>query len=82
MAAGADVEFDQRLIKGLRVALVKARQLGYDVEQMDVRTSISDGVCTVHFAPLPVSGVVTAGGDLCVTVDPGTETVIDFNRGQ
>jgi hypothetical protein len=43
-----DQEFDARLLTGIRVALRKARELGYPVERMDVTASVLGGLaqCT------------------------------------
>ena len=75
-------EFDARLLAGIRIALGKARELGYQVESMDVSASISQGLCKVHFAPLPEPGRISTGGDLSISVDPQTEVVSEIRRGQ
>jgi hypothetical protein len=82
MIAVQSPEFDARLLNGIRVALRKARELGYPVERMDVTASISDGLCSVHFAPLADPGTIVTGGDLSLTVDPQTETISRVLRGQ
>lgn len=82
MPAIQDAEFETRLLAAIRTGLRKARELGYDVEQMDVTASPCEGLWAVHFGPLEVPGTITTGGDLSLTVDPYTEQVIDFKRGQ
>lgn len=75
-------EYDTQLVGGIRTALSKARELGYEVEGMDVTVSVSEGVCSVHFAPVAASGFVVTGGDLTVTIDSRTGEVVQFKRGQ
>lgn len=75
-------EYETRLLTGIRVALRKARELGYPVERMDVTASVSEGVCSVHFAPLPDPGTIRTGGDLSLCVDPRTEEITGLKRGQ
>ena len=82
MIAVKDPEFDSRLLTGIQVALSKARELGYPVERMDVTASVSQGICSVHFAPLPDLGTIATGGDLSLNVDPQTQKVIRVKRGQ
>jgi hypothetical protein len=82
MISVKDPEFDARLLNGIRVALRKARELGYNVERMDVSASVSEGVCSVHFAPLARPGTIVAGGDLSLTVAPDTEEILEVKRGQ
>lgn len=82
MIAVNDSEFDARLLTGIQVALRKARELGYPVERMDVTASVTEGICSVHFAPLPQPGTIVTGGDLSVNVDPQRQEVVGFNRGQ
>ena len=75
-------EHDTRLLTGIRVGLRKARELGYDVEKMDVMASISENICSVHFAPIPDPGFIVSGGDLSITVNSQTEEVVQYKRGQ
>lgn len=82
MIAIKSPEFDARLLAGIRVALGKARELGYAVERMDVTASVSQGICKVYFAPLADPGTIVSGGDLSLNVDPQTEEVIGVQRGQ
>lgn len=82
MSTATESDYETQLLSGIRAALRKARQLGYDVERMDVTASVLEGVCSVHLAPLPVPGTIRTGGDLSLTVDPRTEDVIEFKRGQ
>ncbi len=82
MSVAHDPQHDTQLITGIRVGLRKARELGYEVETMDVTASVSEGVCDLHFAPIPSPGFITVGGDLSLKVDAGTGDVIDFQRGQ
>lgn len=82
MTAIKSPEFDVRLLTGIRVALRKARELGYSVERMDVTASVSEGVCNVYFAPLADPGTIVSGGDLSLCVDPQTEAVTGVQRGQ
>jgi hypothetical protein len=82
MSVVNDTAHDTQLLAGIRVGLRKARELGYDVERMDVTASISREVCAVHFAPIPQPGFITAGGDLSLTINSQTEEVIECKRGQ
>jgi hypothetical protein len=82
MIAIKDPEFDAQLLTGIRVALSKARELGYPVECMDITASISKGICSVHFAPFSVPGSIVAGGDLSLSIDPQTNEVTGVERGQ
>jgi hypothetical protein len=82
MIAVKEPEFDSQLLRGIRVALRKARELGYAVERMDVTASVSDGICSVHFAPIAIPGTIIAGGDLSLTVVPETEEIAGVRRGQ
>ena len=82
MSTATEPDYEARLLTGIRAALRKARQLGYDVERMDVTASVSQGVGSVHLAPLPAPGTLRTGGDLSLTVDPRTEDVIEYKRGQ
>jgi hypothetical protein len=82
MIAIKNTEFDAQLLTGIRLGLSKARELGYPVERMDVTASLSDGICSVHFAPLASPGTILTGGDLSVSVDPQTNEVKAVERGQ
>jgi len=82
MIAVKDPEFDTRLLTGIQVALRTARELGYPVERMDVTASVTQEICSVHFAPLPQPGTIATGGDLSVKVDPQRQEVVGFHRGQ
>jgi hypothetical protein len=82
MIAIKDTEFDSKLLTGIRVGLSKARELGYPVERMDVTASLSQGLCSVHFAPLADPGAILTGGDLSLSIDPQTKEVTAVERGQ
>ena len=82
MSHSKEPEFDTRLIAGIRVALREARQLGYDVEQMDVTASVTGETCSVHLAPLGTAGFIIAGGDLRLTIDSQSGRVLHAQRGQ
>jgi hypothetical protein len=82
MIAIKDPEFDTQLLTGIRVALSKARELGYPVESMDITASISKGICSVHLAPLADRGTIVVGGDLPLSIDPQTKQVTGVKRGQ
>jgi hypothetical protein len=75
-------EYDTQLLTGIRVGLLKARELGYTVENMDVSASVSEGLCAIHFAPVSAPGFITAGGDLSLTVNVCSEEVVEYKRGQ
>jgi hypothetical protein len=77
-----DPEFDVQLLTGIRVALSKARELGYPVERMDVTASVSQGICSVYFAPFPDPGTIVAGGDLSLSINSQTNEVTEVERGQ
>jgi hypothetical protein len=49
---------------------------------MDVTASMSEGVCSVHFAPPTKPGMISTGGDLAVSVDPQSEEIRRIARGQ
>ena len=74
--------FDAHLLTGIRVALQTAREFGYDVERMDVTASVTGETCSVHLSPLEEPGYITAGGDLSLTIDSRSGTVLDCQRGQ
>jgi hypothetical protein len=82
MIAIKDPEFDAQLLTGIRVALSKARELGYPVERMDVTASLSRGICSVHFAPFADPGTIVVGGDLSLSIDSQTNEVTGVQRGQ
>lgn len=82
MNAVQEAEHDTQLLAGIRIGLQKARNLGYDVERMDVTASIADGLCAVHFAPASRPGFITAGGDLVLKIDSRTDEVVACQRGQ
>ena len=82
MSVATASDYDTRLVCGIQTALRTARELGYPVESMDITASIFQGVCTVHFAPLPSPGYATCGGDLTVTVNAETDELIQYERGQ
>jgi hypothetical protein len=82
MIATKDTEFDAQLLAGIRVALSTARELGYLVERMDMTASLSEGLCSVHFAPVAPPGMIVAGGDLSLSIDPQTKVVTAVERGQ
>ncbi len=81
-SAAQSTEHETRLLTGIRIALRKARELGYAVERMDVTPSVSEGSCSVHLAPIPDPGTVLTGGDLSLRVDPQTEEITELQRGQ
>lgn len=39
-----DAEFESRLLAAIRTGLRKARELGYDVERMDMTASLCEGL--------------------------------------
>ena len=82
MSVAAASDYDTRLVRGIQTALRTARGLGYPVETMDVTASVSQGICTIHFAPLPAPGFILSGGDLTVTIDAATDELIRYERGQ
>ena len=49
---------------------------------MDITASVSDGICHIHFSPIPAPGTIQAGGDLTVAVNSDTDEVIGYERGQ
>ena len=82
MSVAATSDYDTQLVRGIQTALRTARGLGYPVETMDITASVSQGVCTIHFAPLPALGIIQSGGDLTVTIDAETDELIQYERGQ
>ena len=82
MSVAAAADYDTQLVRGIQTALRKARELGYHVESMDVSASVAEGICTIHFAPLPSSGFLQTGGDLTVTINAETDELIQYERGQ
>ena len=82
MSVAAASDFDTQLVRGIQTALRRARGLGYHVETMDLTASVSDGVCYIHFSPIPAPGTIQAGGDLTVAVNSDTDEVIGYERGQ
>lgn len=82
MIAVESPEHEARLLTGIRVALRKARELGYPVERMNVTASVASDGCSVRFEPIPTPGTITTGGDLTLRVDPDTEEVTNLLRGQ
>jgi hypothetical protein len=82
MIAVKDPQFDAQLLTGIRVALSKARELGYAVERMDITASVSKGICSVHLAPLAEPGTIAVGGDLSLSIDPQTNEITRVQRGQ
>ena len=82
MSVAAASDFDTQLVRGIQTALRRARGLGYHVETMDITASVSDGVCHIHFSPIPAPGTLQAGGDLTVAINADTDEVIGYERGQ
>ena len=82
MSVAAASDYDTQLVRGIQTALRKARELGYHVESMDVSASVAEGICTIHFAPLPTPGSIHTGGDLTVTINAETDELIKYVRGQ
>ena len=82
MSVAAASDDDTQLVRGIQTALRTARGLGYPVETMDITASVSQGVCTIHFSPLPTPGFIRSGGDLTVTLDAETDALIQYERGQ
>ena len=82
MSVAAASDDDTQLVRGIQTALRKARELGYHVETMDITASVSDGICTIHFAPLPTPGFISCGGDLTVAINAETDELMQYERGQ
>lgn len=82
MSVAAASDYDTQLVRGIQTALRTARGLGYPVESMDITASVAQGVCTIHFSPLPIPGCIRSGGDLTVTIDAETDELIQYERGQ
>lgn len=82
MSVAAASDFDTQLVRGTQTALRQARGLGYHVETMDVTASVSDGVCHIHFSPIPVPGTIQTAGDLTVSVNSDIDEIIGYERGQ
>ena len=82
MSVAAASDYDTRLVRGIQTALRTARELGYHVETMDITASVSEGICTIHFAPLPTPGFILCGGDLTVTINAETDELMQYERGQ
>ena len=82
MTVAAVPDFDTHLMRGIQTALHQARGLGYHVETMDITANVSDGVCHIHFSPIPAPGTIQTGGDLTVSVNSDTDEIIGYERGQ
>jgi hypothetical protein len=82
MSVAVIPDFDTQLLRGIQTALRQARGLGDHVETMDITASVSDGVCHVHFSPIPAPGTIQTGGDLTVSVNSDTDEIIGYERGQ
>ena len=82
MSVATAPDFDTQLVRGIQTALRQARALGDHVETMDITASVSDGVCHIHFSPIPALGTIQTGGDLTVSVNSDTDEIIGFERGQ
>ena len=82
MSVAAVPDFDTQLVRGIQTALRQARGLGDHVETMDITASVSDGVCHIHFSPIPAPGTIQTGGDLTVAINSGTDEIIGYERGQ
>ena len=82
MSVAAASDYDTQLVRGIQTALRTARELGYHVETMDVTASVSQGICTIHFAPLPTPGFIVCGGGLTVTLNAETDELIQYERDQ
>ena len=82
MSVAAASVYDTQLVRGIQTALRKARELGDHVETMDITASVSDGICTIHFAPLPTPGFISCGGDLTVAINAETDELMQYERGQ
>lgn len=82
MSLAAASDYDTQLVRGIQTALRTARGLGYSVETMDITASVSQGICTIHFSPLPTPGFIRSGGDLTVTVDSQTDALVKYEQGQ
>ena len=82
MSVATASDFDTQLVRGTQTALRHARGLDYHVELMDITASVSDGICHIHFSPIPAPGTIQAGGDLTVSVNSDTDEIIGYERGQ
>ena len=82
MSVAAASDYDTQLVRGIQTALRKARELGYHVETMDISASVAEGICTIHFTPLPTPGFIQTGGDLTVTINAETDELMEYKRGQ
>lgn len=82
MSVAVIPDFDTQLLRGIQTVLRQARGLGDHVETMDITASVSDGVCHVHFSPIPAPGTIQTGGDLTVSVNSDTDEIIGYERGQ
>ena len=82
MSVAAASDFDNQLVRGIQTALHQARGLGYHVETMDITASVSDGVCHIHFSPIPAPGTIQTAGGLTVSVNSDTDEIIGYERGQ
>lgn len=75
-------EYETRLLAGIEVALAKARELDYAIETMDIAASMQNGKCIVHLTPVPAPGHIVLGGDLSVTINPVSNSILGLTRGQ
>ena len=82
MSTATESDYDTQLVRGIRTALRKARELGYGVETLDITASLARGVCSIHFAPPSRRGYIASGGDLTLLINLATGELIQYERGQ
>lgn len=72
--------FDLALLHAVDLALVKARELEYEPEDLQFEVRTTGDTCRVYFSPPEDSP--SLGGDLSIYVDLKKMRIISVERGQ
>ncbi len=69
--------------EAIKLANIKAEELGYKVSDMNVEVSKSGKIISVYFSPKQQADmVVVGGGDLTVFIDSESMAINEVLRGQ
>jgi len=68
--------------EAVRLANIKAEELGYNFDEMDIKVSNSGKNISVLYLPKQQPGVMITGGDLTVLINSESMEIIEIQRGQ
>ncbi len=70
------IDFDTLLVSAMKIALSKARELGYPIEAMELTVASNDMEHDFHFCPVARPGNIVMGGDLVIAVDRNSLEIV------